>query len=144
MNVKNGFIGGFIGSAILAVVFMMKSSMGIMPEMNVIMMLSAMMGMPLAIGWIAHFMIGTIVWGGIFAVANSAIPGSSQTVRGIVLGIIAWLMMMVVVMPMAGAGLFGLNFGMMGAAMPLMLHIIFGAALGFTYSLLSKDQAQTA
>jgi len=144
MTLKNGLIGGFVGSAVLAVLFIMKSAMGLVPQMDIIAMLSRMMGMPMAVGWIAHFMIGTVVWGGLFALANGVIPGGSQTVKGIVLGIVAWLMMMVVVMPMAGAGLFGSAFGMLGAAMPLMLHIIFGAVLGFTASILSEDSPQSA
>ena len=44
-----------------------KSMMGIMPELDVIAMLSGMMGAPLAAGWIAHFVIGTVVWGAGFA-----------------------------------------------------------------------------
>jgi len=144
MTIKNGLIGGFVGSAVLAVVFVMKGMMGIMPEMNIIMMLSDMMKMGAAMGWAAHFMIGTIVWGGIFAVANNSIPGGTQTLKGVVLGIVAWLMMMIVVMPMAGGGFFGMNFGMMGFAMPLMLHIIFGAVMGFVSAYLDEGSAAAA
>jgi len=112
--------------------------------MDIIMMLSDMMKMSSAMGWVAHFMIGTIVWGGIFAVANKSIPGSTQTLKGVVLGIVAWLMMMIVVMPMAGGGFFGMNFGMMGFAMPLMLHIIFGAVMGFVAAYLDEGSAAAA
>ncbi|MET4104588.1 Mg2+ and Co2+ transporter CorA [Roseovarius sp. MBR-78] len=38
-----------------------------------------------------------------------------------------------VVMPMAGAGMFGMNFGMMAPMMTLVLHIIFGAVLGAVF-----------
>jgi len=144
MTIKNGLIGGLVGSAVLAVIFVMKGMMGMMPEMDIIAMLSAMMGMGAAMGWIAHFMIGTVVWGGLFAIANDAIPGNSQTGKGVVLGILAWLMMMVVVMPMAGGGIFGLNFGMMGAVLPLVLHILFGAVMGFVAAFLSEDSPKTA
>jgi uncharacterized protein YneF (UPF0154 family) len=145
MSVKNGLIAGFVGSAVLAVAFVMKSAMGIPPvNLDVIKMLSAMMGMPSIVGWLAHFMIGTILWGGLFVLANDLIPGKSQTVKGISLGVVAWLMMMVAVMPMAGAGFFGLNFGIIGAVMPLMLHIIFGAVLGFTYAVLGAGEVKTA
>ena len=144
MTIKNGLIGGLVGSAVLAVIFVMKGMMGVMPEMDIIAMLSAMMGMGTAMGWIAHFMIGTVAWGGLFAVANDAIPGTSQTAKGVVLGLLAWLMMMVVVMPMAGGGIFGLNFGMMGAVLPLVLHILFGAVMGFVAAFLSEDSPKTA
>ncbi len=41
--------------------------------------------------------------------------------------------MMIAVMPMAGAGLFGMNFGMMAPGMTMVLHIVFGAVLGVVY-----------
>lgn len=144
MTLKNGLIAGFAGSAVLAVVFVMKSAMGIMPQMDIIMMLSAMMGMGAAMGWIAHFAIGTLAWGGLFALANAHIPGGTPIGKGIVLGLAAWGVMMVMVMPMAGGGMFGLRFGMMGAAMPLILHIIFGAVLGSVYAMLGQRVAHPA
>ncbi|NOX40054.1 MAG: hypothetical protein GXP05_05945 [Alphaproteobacteria bacterium] len=124
--------------------FVLKGMMGIVPEMDIINMLSDMMGTSAAMGWVAHFVIGTVVWGGIFALANGVIPGGSQTGKGVVLGIVAWLMMMVVVMPMAGGGFFGSNFGMIGFAMPLVLHLIFGAVLGFVAAYLSEGEPKTA
>ncbi len=44
--------------------------------------------------------------------------------------------MMVVIMPMAGAGIFALNLGIMAPIMTAMLHVIFGAVLGYVFSLL--------
>jgi hypothetical protein len=38
--------------------------------------------------------------------------------------------MMIVMMPMAGAGLFGLKIGVMAPAATLVLHWIYGAVLG--------------
>ena len=46
--------------------------------------------------------------------------------------------MMLVVMPMAGAGVFGLNMGMMAPLMTLMLHAIYGAVLGFAFGRLDS------
>ena len=143
MTLKNGIIGGFVGSADLAVVFVMKNMMGMLPEMDIIVMLSAMMGMPAIIGWVAHFMIGSIAWGGIYSIANDAIPGGSQIAKGVVVGLAAWLMMMIIVMPMAGGGFFGMKFGMMGPGMTLVLHIIFGAVMGGVATSL-EEKSETA
>jgi hypothetical protein len=41
--------------------------------------------------------------------------------------------MMIVVMPMAGAGPFGLHLGLMAPLMTLMLHVIYGVVLGVVY-----------
>ena len=50
-----------------------------------------------------------------------------------------WLVMMLVLMPMAGAGLFGLRLGTMAPLMTLVLHLIFGIVLGWTYGQLRRQ-----
>ncbi len=132
-NLTNGFLAGFIATIVLSVLLIAKTMMGIMPGLDVAAMLSAMMGAPLIVGWIGHFMIGTIAWGGGFALLYESIPGGSALIKGIVFGVAAWLAMMILIMPMAGAGLFGMNFGIMAPMMTLVLHIIFGAVLGGVY-----------
>lgn len=132
-NFKTGLVAGFSATVVLSAMMVAKSMMGVMPELDVIHMLSGMMGAPAILGWLAHFMIGTLAWGGGFAVLYGLIPGSGALVKGIVFGIAAWLGMMVMVMPMAGAGLFGMAFGIMAPMMTLILHIVFGAVLGAVY-----------
>ncbi len=132
-NIKAGLVAGFIATVVLSVMMVAKGMMGIMPELDVIAMLSAMMGAPALMGWIGHFMIGTLAWGGGFALLYGVIPGSGAVMKGILFGIAAWLGMMIMVMPMAGAGLFGMAFGIMAPMMTLVLHIIFGAVLGTVY-----------
>ena len=132
-NLLKGMAAGFVATAVLSALMVMKSMMGIMPELDVIAMLSKMMGTSLAMGWVAHFMIGTVVWDGLFGLLAPYLPGGSYWFKGVIFGIGAWLMMMIAVMPMAGAGLFGMNFGMMAPVMTLVLHIIFGAVLGGVY-----------
>lgn len=132
-NISAGLIAGFVATVVLSAMMIAKTMMGVMPELDVIAMLSMMMGTSAIMGWIAHFVIGTIVWGGGFSLLYRVIPGGSAVVKGIVFGIAAWLIMMVMVMPMAGAGLFGMNMGLMAPMMTLVLHIIFGAVLGIVY-----------
>jgi len=132
-NLKNGFLAGFIATAVLSAMMVAKTMMGLMPELDVVVMLSMMMGAPVILGWLAHFMIGTLAWGGGFAVLYDVIPGGTAIIKGILFGVAAWLAMMIMVMPMAGAGLFGMNFGIMAPMMTLVLHIVFGAVLGAVY-----------
>lgn len=132
-NIVPGMIAGFVATLVLSVLMVLKSMMGVMPGLDVIMMLGQMMGSPSSMGWIAHFVIGTVVWGIGFAVLYEMIPGGNAVMKGIVFGIGAWLIMMIAVMPMAGAGIFGMNMGMMAPVMTLVLHIIFGAVLGAVF-----------
>ena len=137
---KKGIIAGFVATVVLTMLMIMKGMMGLMPELNVISMLSGMansrMGMPASpmVGYLLHFIIGAIVWGALYHKLNDSLPGGSQLMKGVVFGLGAWVLMMVLVMPMAGAGIFGMKMGMMAPVMTLMLHVIFGAVLGFTYN----------
>jgi len=138
-----GIIAGFIATVVLTVLILVKEMIGLMPELNVISMLSTManakMGMPATpmVGYLLHFVIGAIVFGVLFHVLNGSLPGGNQLMKGIVFGVVAWLLMMLLVMPMAGAGMFGMSMGTMAPVMTLLLHVIFGAVLGFSYSKLA-------
>ncbi|MDZ4136155.1 MAG: DUF6789 family protein [Paracoccaceae bacterium] len=134
-NISAGLVAGFIATVVLSAMMMAKTMMGVMPALDVIAMLGGMMGVSAAMGWLIHFMIGTIAWGGGFALLYARIPGGGAVTKGIVFGVAAWLGMMIVVMPMAGAGLFGMGMGMMAPAMTLVLHVIFGAVLGAVYQM---------
>ncbi|MDE1939789.1 MAG: hypothetical protein KGI68_12270 [Alphaproteobacteria bacterium] len=138
-----GIIAGFAATSVLSAFMVMKQMMGMMPLLDVIAMLTAMVGAtsPL-VGWAMHFMIGSVCLGGLFASIQDHLPGRGTIARGIVFGIGAWLFMMLAVMPMAGAGLFGLSLGIAAPVMTLMLHIVFGATLGAVYGW--KSAAATA
>ncbi|MEO8599694.1 MAG: DUF6789 family protein [bacterium] len=55
--------------------------------------------------------------------------------------VIGCLIMIVILMPMAGAGLFWMKMGIMAAAMTLVLHLIFGAVLGWVYGRSAAPQS---
>ena len=133
-NMLKGVVAGFAATVVLSALMVMKSLMGLMPELDTVAMLTNMMGASSPVmGWIAHFFIGAVIWGGLFAWLNGNIPGGSQWLKGIIFGVGAWLLMMIAVMPMAGAGFFGMALGMMAPVMTLVLHIIFGVVLGGVY-----------
>jgi uncharacterized membrane protein YagU involved in acid resistance len=146
MNIYlRAMLAGFIATVVLSALMLMKSMMGVMPGLDVIRMLTGMshtlMGLPAspAVGWLLHFMIGTVLWGIGFALLYKALPGRSPAVKGIVFGLLAWLLMMLIPMPMAGAGLFGLKMGMMAPVMTLLLHVIWGAVLGATFGSIGRS-----
>jgi len=140
-------VAGFVATVALSLLMLMKGAMGVMPELNPIAMLTDMahanMGMPASpmVGWVAHFMIGTVVWGILFKLLYGRLPGGNALLKGMSFSVLAWLMMMVGPMPMAGAGLFGTNLGMMAPVMTLMMHLIWGAVLGYTYGRLQADSS---
>ena len=142
-----GIIAAFVATVVLSILMLIKSMMGVMPGLDLITMLADMahqrMGLPdiPTVGWIIHFMIGAVLWGLVFAWVYKPLPGNSPVAKGMVFSVIVWLMMMVIPMPMAGAGLFGMHLAMMAPVMTLVLHLIWGAALGASYGGLSRTAA---
>lgn len=117
-----------------------------MPGLDVITMLTSMahqlMHTPATpvVGWLLHFLIGTVLWGALFAPLLPALPGSRTWIKGLSFGVLAWLIMMVVVMPMAGAGLFGMLLSLMAPVATLMLHLVYGAVMGWSYDRLEESR----
>ncbi len=102
-------------------------------------MLAGMVGSPDTpmLGWAVHFFIGIVLYGVAMAVLDSRLPGHSSVAHALLIAFVGWLIMMIVLMPMAGAGLFGIHLGIMAAVMTLVLHLVFGAVLGWTYAKLT-------
>jgi len=136
-----GVMGGIIATAVMSALMLMKSLMGLMPQLDVIQMLSMMMGVAPAMAWAVHFGIGAM-WGLLFALSFNVIPGGGAVAKGMLFGAGAWLVMMVMVMPMAGAGLFGMKLGLMAPMMTLALHLIFGAVMGLVFGNQAKVAAR--
>ncbi|MFN4233280.1 MAG: DUF6789 family protein [Bacteroidia bacterium] len=132
-KIQKSILAGIIGTAIMTVVMMVAPMMG-MPKMSPPEMLSGMLGMPVFVGWIMHFMIGVM-----FALAYTYLCIFKHKInnvwaKGAVFGIIAFIFAQIMM-------------GIMGAMMPMpkmegsmMLtmigslkgHIIFGMAVAKT------------
>jgi uncharacterized membrane protein YagU involved in acid resistance len=133
-------MAGTVATAVLSGLMLMKYQMGLMPALDLPKMIAGMMGAPDTpiLGWAAHIMIGIVGYGAAMALLDARLPGKSSLAHGVLIGFAGWLVMMIMLMPMAGAGLFGMALGMMAPMMTLVLHLIFGAVLGWVYALLSQ------
>jgi len=131
-----GIIAAFIATIVMSLLLMLKSAIGLMPDLDIIAMLASMMGGSHIIAWIAHFMIGSIVYGIVMALIAGTDRSKNFTLTGAMVGAIGWFMMMIAIMPMMGNGLFGLSMpsGIMIPIATLMLHLVFGAVLGKVYA----------
>ena len=126
---KRAVLGGIAGTAALTVLMLMAPMMGL-PPMNIGKMLGSMMGGIVGLGWIAHFMIGTVLAIVYAAFIASRLPGA-PFLRGAAYSVLPWLAAQLVVMPMMGAGLFSRSALVAGAS--LMGHLVYGAVLGAVY-----------
>jgi len=138
-NATRGAVAGFIASLVLAGIFLFKSTYDVMPEVNVFRLLMNLGGGNLGPGsvWADHFIVGTLIWGLLFGATESAVSSPAPWLKGVILGVLAWLVMMVTFMPLAGSGLFGLKVGTSVPVGMLILHLVFGVVLGGSYGLMS-------
>lgn len=145
-RIAKGLLAGLAATIALSVLMVMKTMMGVMPQLDLPKMIAAMMGAPDTplLGWAVHFMIGVVGYGFAMVFLNERLPGNSPTAHGVMVGVAGWLVMMVMVMPMAGAGVFGMAMGVMAPMMTLVLHVIFGAVLGWAYGRLLASSPPAA
>lgn len=122
-------LSGLAGTAVMTAITLIAPMMG-MPKMNPAEMLAGMLGAPVIVGWLMHFMIGVIFafsYTMIFEKLLSKI--SSPVAKGAVFGIIIFVFAQVMMLVMGAM--------MKGMAAPegskallmigsLMGHVIFG------------------
>lgn len=133
-KISLSIIAGVIATAVMTLVMFIAPMMG-MPKMNPPAMLSMVMGFPLAIGWMMHFMIGIIfALSYAFIFRNLLKKISSNVVKGVIFGIIAFvwaqismkMMGLVFMMPsMPGSAVLNIMGSMLG-------HIVFGITVVLT------------
>lgn len=137
-DVREGVIAGFVATTLLTILFYAQHALSYWPQVNFITLLTVADGAPdsAAMAWVLHYVIGTVAWGGLFAVFSPHLPGP-HWVRGLLFGVFTWLIMMVAFLPAAGAAMFaGGDANIVGVT--LAYNLIFGVVLGETYDLLLK------
>lgn len=132
-KIQKSILAGIIGTAIMTVVMMVAPMMG-MPKMSPPEMLSGMLGTPVFVGWVMHFMIGII-----FAFVYTFLcifkwKISNVYLKGAVFGIIAFVFAQIM---MAVMGTMLPLPAMVGSKILLMIgslmgHIIFGIVVAKT------------
>jgi hypothetical protein len=97
-----------------------------LPKMDIAAMLGSW-----GMGMVMHVLNGTVIFPLLYAyLLFGKLPGAPY-LKGILWGVTLWLMAQLVVMPMMGAGVFGLKMGGFVSAFGSLLgHIVYGAVLG--------------
>ena len=122
-------LAGLVGTGVMTAVGVWLAPLMGMPAMNPAAMLAGAMGGNVALGWIGHLMIGTIL-ALIYAVVVRWLPGPPAA-RGALYGVAPWLMAQILVMPMMGMPLFSGSAAL--AVGSLIGHLVYGATVGAIY-----------
>ena len=130
-NIQKSFLGGLVGTAVMTMMMYKGAPMMIGRKMDIASRIGSMLGDNWALGMGMHWFVGVIVFPLIFSLLLSKILPGSSILKGIIWGLILWLIAQVMIMPVTGAGFFSGNIGGVKVVMAsMMAHIIYGAILG--------------
>ena len=139
-SIGRGFEAGLVATMALAVVLMLKQAIGLVPQLDLVSILARALGFhSMAAGWLAHFTVGVLFWGPLFVWADRRMF-FAHWVNGLLFASVVWFGVMLVIMPMAGEGVFGLGLGIATPTVTLFLHWLYGIVLGTVYGALKPGQ----
>lgn len=130
-RIGNGVVAGFIATLVLSALH------------EPVMLVTEAVGVraPVA-GWLFHFFVGTLLWGGAFGFVHDYLPGPSW-VRGVTFAAAAAAVVLIVFAPLSGAGLLCLKHGIFAPFVVAFFHLAYGAILGAVYGkLIDTDEAR--
>lgn len=129
-------IAGLAGSLVLSAIFVMFKASGMFEQLDVITLIDRLGSIGRTAAWVDHFIVGTLLWGPIFAAFVATTSPRPRWQKGLAFSVLAWVAMMVLFMPVVGAGLFGFRAGLFTPVGMLALHLIYGLVLGVVFEFL--------
>jgi Family of unknown function (DUF6789) len=146
-DMGKGLVAGTVATLIAAGLVLLKDAVGAVPMFNPIEMLTTFAGSTWSgTGWIIFFVGGIVALGLTFALLDArveATTGAGETARGILFGVLVWLVFMLVFMPVYGAGAFGLTLGVGVPVITLGAAVIYGVVLGALYGAMHPETVAT-
>jgi hypothetical protein len=136
-NSLRGMLAGLVATLVLSGILLIKQQMGLWPEVNIIRLLINLGSIQLVAAWMDHFIVGVVVWGLMFGAFDAMWERGAYWLKGLIFGVFAWLLMMILFMPLAKAGWFGTRIGTSAAIVTLGMHLIYGLVLGLAYGALT-------
>jgi len=131
LPIKKALLGGMAGTLMMSLMMQFAAPMLVGQPMDIAAMLGNMMSHNYAIGMAAHIMLGVLVFPLLYALLVGRLLPGAPVIKGMIWGVILWLIAETLVMPMAGAGFFMAEIGGMKAVMAaLMGHLLYGGLLG--------------
>lgn len=145
-DIFKGMAAGLIATAAVTSLLVLQRALGILPQLDLIVMLGGVLGVPgdPLLGWIVHIALGAVVGGALFAWLEPRLGADTVVKRGVLFGVLCWLAMMVVFMPTASAGLFALRLGAGAPIAMLLINVLYGATLGWVYGIMVPTPALAA
>jgi hypothetical protein len=147
LDTGKGIIAGIVGALALALLMFAKDAIGLVPEVSLLAPLMKLAGTTSALnGWIVFFVINALFVGAVFAALDAHLErpeGSEELMRGALFGVGLWVLTMIFLMPMAGAGAFAMNYGITAPVALFAAQLIQGMVMGGVYGALRPEPVPT-
>ena len=137
MNLARAAVAGLVGTAAMTTLLLVEPSVGL-PKIAMGQVLASSLGLTTArlpigpaVGWGLHFIIGmalAVIYAGVF---DRRLPGSA-VVRGVLYGVLVFVVAQVVFMPLVGGGFLSRG-DLELVAGSLLGHLLYGGVTGWTY-----------
>ncbi|MCI0433138.1 MAG: DUF1440 domain-containing protein [Gemmatimonadetes bacterium] len=133
-------MAGLAATAAMTPLILMAPFIG-MPAMDVGGMLGDFLGTTATVGWVMHFVIGSLLALVYAAAFVQWLPGS-PAVRGALYGALVFFVAQLVAMPIMGGAIFSGGDGMMILG-SLIGHVVYGGVLGAFYGFSAPIEGQS-
>ena len=130
-NIGKAIAGGLVGTILLTLMMRFVAPMMTGQRMDVPEKLGGMIGMGPIAGMIMHLLTGSVIFGLIYALVLFRFLPGAPWLKGLLSGVIFWLGLEIVMMPMIGGGFFSSQMGGVKIVVAaLIAHLVYGATLG--------------
>jgi hypothetical protein len=134
-----GVIAGFFATTVLSAIMLLFSAAGVLPQLDIVEHIDKLGSIQRAAAWVDHYIVGALLWGPIFAAFDATTKESRpRWQKGLMFGLITWFFMMILFMPVVGAGLFGLRLGLIEPVGMLGMNLVYGLVIGVVFDLLDR------
>ncbi|WP_225897011.1 DUF6789 family protein [Brevundimonas goettingensis] len=145
-RVKKGLVAGLAATVVVFVLEGINQFAGPWFTPSFPAIVASMIGMDgnVAVGWIAHFLMGTVVLGPLFGILCPRLPTDTQATKGIAFSVGAFVIMMTGVFLFGGPSTFAGDAGFGVVAWLLITNVVFGIVLGLVYGELVTREKKAA
>jgi Family of unknown function (DUF6789) len=144
-------IAGLCGSIVHFLFMSLKARLGLLPAFQPYQSFQAALShwvgasVPAIVPWVLTFLNGMTVLGFLFARTHRILPGRSGVAKGVIFGVIGWLLMGLIFFPLIGLGPFasGTGLGAGPALLSLVMLLTYSVVLGTVYVALEAPAAES-
>ena len=144
-NLARSIAGGLAGTALMTMMMRFVAPLMLGHPMDIASMLGNMMGGSWPLGMAAHILNGVVIFPLVYALVVFRLLPGPAVLRGLLWGVLLWLVAETMVMPMAGAGFFSSQIGGANAVVAALTgHLVYGVLLGFVAGPAPRNVPQRA